>query len=495
MTPGRFRPRLEMLEGRDTPGMLTLTYAAATRTLTVAGNSAANQVSIDGANGSGGLVISATGDSILAPNGVVVASPYLFSSRVDNLTVNLRGGDDALTLGAAFPIELAGSVVVGGGSGNNTLSTLAVSIDGNLTVTNGVGTDLTQMILLDIGGALSVANGAGGSTTEIKLLHMHHMFTRRVSVTNGAGDDATTLTDLMVAGQVVVANGGGGSRTVINRDMPGQWRIGGNVTVTNGVGTDETEISDTNVNGSVAIQNGSGGASGNAGHTWISNPGGPGRAIIGGDVSVSYLDGDVTAKPDELLDVQVLGSVTFNHGLGSSETILAGDQTSLPMIVRGSLTLTGSGRTIVRDNGPSGSFGLVVGGDYRVTAGSGDDEVHLDRGDIGGRTVLALGGGANLVSVDDTLFLGPVTITTGAGADTISVDTKAGTVAPTTFERPVLISLGAGNDIFSTGGSDDNMQHLVIFAPIVVHHGAGTDQFTHFGTDETPLGWWIDYQV
>src|SRR5690349_14690801 len=40
MTPRRRRPRLEPLEARDTPGFLTLTYAAATRTMTVAGDSA-----------------------------------------------------------------------------------------------------------------------------------------------------------------------------------------------------------------------------------------------------------------------------------------------------------------------------------------------------------------------------------------------------------------------------------------------------------------------
>ena len=278
-------------------------------------------------------------------------------------------------------------------------------------------------------------------------------FVRSVAVTNGAGTDSTVLANMTVTTSVVVRNGAGDSRTVINRDAPGHSFVGGGVTVTNGTGTDETELADTSVIGNVTVRNGRGGATGNAGHTWVSNPGGPGRAVVGGNLSVSYLDGDVTAVPDELLDVQVLGNVTFDHGRGNSDTVLAGDRTALPAIVRGNLTFTGSGRTVVRDDGPAGSFGLVVGGDFRVTAGAGDDEVHLDRAEVGGRTVLALGDGANVVSVDDSVFLGPVTITTGAGADTVSLDTTAGTAAPTTFERAVVVRLGAGDDQVSTGGS------------------------------------------
>ena len=73
--PRRCRLQLEPLEGRDTPGILTLTYAAATHSLTVVGNSADHQLNIDGANGSAGLTIRSTGDSILASDGQVLASP------------------------------------------------------------------------------------------------------------------------------------------------------------------------------------------------------------------------------------------------------------------------------------------------------------------------------------------------------------------------------------------------------------------------------------
>jgi len=114
--------------------------------------------------------------------------------------------------------------------------------------------------------------------------------------------------------------------------------------VTNGVGTDVTELADMSVVGNVVVQNGAGGALGNAGHTWIRNPTGPGRAVIGGNVSVTYKDGDVTTVPDELLDVQVMGNVTFAHGRGNSDTVLAGDQTALPAIVRATSRSPAPGR-------------------------------------------------------------------------------------------------------------------------------------------------------
>jgi hypothetical protein len=470
---------------------MTFTYAAATHSLTVVGTSSNNQLSIND-SGTGGLALSSSTDSFRGPDGIALNSPVLFPSRVDNLTVKLLGGNDDLVIGTN-PVRLDGNLVVAGGDGNNTLTVTSLEVTGNLTVTNGACNDSTQMNFLDIGGALSVTNGAGDSTTAISLMGQFHPFVRSVAVTNGAGTDSTVLSNLNVTRSVVVRNGSGDSHTVINRDASGQSIVGGNITMTNGTGTDEIELANTNALGNVTVQNGLGGANGNAGHILVHNPNSSTRAVIGGNVSVSYLDGDVTAVPDELLDVRVLGNVTFNHGRGNSDTILDGKLTALPMLVGGNLSFTGSGRSVVRDNGPAGGFGLVVGGDFRVTAGHGDDEVHLYRAEIGGRTVLTLGDGANVVSVDDSLFHGPVTITTGAGIDTVSLDTKAGSAAPTTFERAVLIRLGAGNDQVSLDGPADNMQHVVWFAPFVIHHGTGVDDFSHFGGEESPLGWGIDY--
>ncbi|MBO0697932.1 MAG: hypothetical protein J2P46_06040 [Zavarzinella sp.] len=491
MTPRRRRPRLEPLEGRDTPGILTFTYVAATRSLTVVGTSSNNQLSIND-SGSGQLVLSSATDAFRGSDGLVLNSPMLFPSRVDNLTVRLLGGDDAVVIGTN-PIRLAGGLVVAGGDGNNTLTVTSLSVDGNLTVTNGAGTDSTLMTFVDVGGSLSVANGAGDSTTAISLTGRDHPFVRSLAVTNGAGTDSTTLTNVNVAGSVAVRNGAGDSHTVIGRDVPGHSLVGGSVTVTNGTGVDETELADTSVIGNVTVQNGHGGATGSAGHTWVDNPTNQTRSVIGGNVSVSYLDGNVTAAPDVLLDVQVLGNVTFNHGRGSSDTLVDGDLSALPVIVRGNLTFTGSGRAIIRHFSSPLTFGLIVGGDFRMTAGPGDDMVSLYGAEVGGQTVLNLGDGANIVLVDDSEFHGPVTITTGAGADTVSLDTTAGTAAPTTFERPVLIRLGAGDDRVSLGGPADAMQRLVVFAPFVIHHGAGADDISRFGSEESPLGWGIEY--
>ena len=354
MTPRRCRPQLEPLEGRDTPGLLTFTYAAATRSLTVVGTAADNQLGID-RSGGGEIVLTSSTDAFRGPDTPVLSSPVLFPSPVDNLTIKLLGGNDAVVIGANFPTEFFGSLVVAGGDGNNTLTVTGLSIRGNLTVTNGAGDRPTVMTGLDIGGALSVANGTGDSTTDISVTGRFNPFVRSVTVTNGAGTDSTVLANMTVTGSVVVRNGAGDLRTVINRDVPGHSFVGGSVAVTNGTGTDVTELADTSVIGSVTVRNGSGGATGDAGHTWVSNPSGPGRAVVGGNLSVSYRDGDVTAVPDELLDVQVLGNVTFDHGRGDSDTVLDGDRTALPLIVRGNLTFAGSGRSVVRPKTPLGA--------------------------------------------------------------------------------------------------------------------------------------------
>lgn len=64
----RCRPRLERLEGRDVPGNLTVTYAAASRTLTVVGDAGNNDLTVHQDSG-GFFILSSTTDSINNNNG------------------------------------------------------------------------------------------------------------------------------------------------------------------------------------------------------------------------------------------------------------------------------------------------------------------------------------------------------------------------------------------------------------------------------------------
>src|SRR3954453_11909848 len=129
MNVRRRRPRLEPLEGRDIPGILTFTYAAATHTLTVVGTAADNQLGID-RSGNGELVLTSSTDGFRGPDTPVLSSPVLFPSPVDNLTVRLLGGGDAVVIGANSPVEFFGNLVVAGGDGDNTLTATGLALRG-----------------------------------------------------------------------------------------------------------------------------------------------------------------------------------------------------------------------------------------------------------------------------------------------------------------------------------------------------------------------------
>ena len=60
-----------------------------------------------------GLTVNSPGIYYLlqAPDGQVMASPFVFSSQVDNLTVKLLGGNDDVKIGYNLPFELSGNMV------------------------------------------------------------------------------------------------------------------------------------------------------------------------------------------------------------------------------------------------------------------------------------------------------------------------------------------------------------------------------------------------
>jgi hypothetical protein len=426
------RPRLERLEGRDVPGNLTVTYAAASRTLTVGGDAGNNDLAVHQQPDSSFILSSAT-DSINNNNG-----PYFPPGTVRNITVRMLGGDDHVTLdsqdqGLDGPFLLAGNLSVNGGDGANTLTATALSmlfVGGNLTVTNG---------------------------------------------TNAAGADTTVLADVNVRGSVTVANGNGDSDTRIERESAGFSLVSGNLTVTNGTGKDTVVLKDTNVGGNFTVKNGRAGAGGVAGHVQTFNVLNTTRSYIRGNVSVTDVDGNEDAVTSGLFDVEVLGNLTWGLGTGTAAVGFDGFTTAQPTIVRGNLTVTGSGTTTVQAGKTFNSAGLVVGRNLTVSLGAGNDSLTLFKAQVGGASQFNLGAGTNAVKIDDTLFAGTLTLTAGAGNDTVNLDATPGTAGATTFERAVTMSLGAGDDTLNRAGSTDANQALIVLGSFVVHHGTGSN--------------------
>ncbi|MBO0699491.1 MAG: hypothetical protein J2P46_13935 [Zavarzinella sp.] len=442
------RPRLEALEGRDTPANLTVTFSALTHTLTIVGDSSNNALTVQGdAADPTRFHLSSTTDTFNHSPG-----PLDTPGGVRNIAVWLLDGDDHVTFDNAVPIDLRGSLSVNGGNGANSVVTTDLKVEKNFSITNG---------------------------------------------TNASGSDINTIDNVTVGGSLTINNGAGDTAMDIRRDTAGVSAVGGSLSITNGPGTDSNIIADLNVGGSVTVNNGRANPqTGSAGYTVIGNQiHNDFRSQIRGNVSVSYLDGNVNGS-DGIFDADIDGNVTFNHGTGSAVTRFDGYATSLPVVIRGSLTFKGSGANTVSVGKAFDYTGLVVGKNLTVTTGAAADTLVFNQLEVGGATRLSLGDGGNAVAIDDSLFAGAFTLTTGAGNDQVSLDATASGAEPTTFGGPVLIAQGAGDDQVVRAGPDAP-EELIVLSTFVIHHGTGAGDSTTAtpGHEIFPFGTSIQYVV
>jgi hypothetical protein len=423
----RRRPRLEALEGRDTPGNLTVSFSPLTHTLTVVGDANDNDVTVTGdATSQTHFALTSTGTINGQP------SPFSTPAGVKNLVFKMGDGSDTVTLDPTVPITVQGSVSINGGAGVNLVTATRLTVGQNLSVTNAA------------------------QTTDF---------------------DTVQLIDLSAGGSVRVSNAGGNSITSISRDSPGVSTIRGDVTVTNGTGTDYTGVNDTTVDGNIAVNDGHGSPSGQAGQTKVYNIWNRAfRSVVGGNLAVTYLDGDVVAS-DSVGDAEVFGNVTFNHGSGDFLTNLNGFNTKLPVLIHGSLTVTGSGANSAELGTFGSGPGVIVEKGFTLTSGGGTAEtLSFKNVHVGGNTSIKLGNGGNTVTIDDSYFGGRFTLVSGAGADTFSVETAANTSSATEFKKAALVDLGAGIDQFDIAAEGN-----LAGGQVVVAWGAFVLQSPHGG--------------
>jgi hypothetical protein len=390
---------LEPLADRVVPaGNLTATFAAGT--LTVVGDANANSVIVaaDGVDATK-FTLTTGGDTI---NGQAAA--FTSPTGVKNLVFQMLGGDDTVTFDNTVPAAVKGSVTVNGGDGANMLFANDLTVGKNLSVTNG---------------------------------------------TADTGTIETFLTDTAVGGNVTVKNAAGDTNTRLVRSRSGLSTVRGNVTVTNGIGNDQFTLEDTDIDGGLTVNNGHEGAAGPGNFSIFNFYNSAFRSVVGKNVSVTFLDG-TTAGLDDLFDLEVLGSVTLNNGSAGFTTRIDGDDTHLPVLIHGNLSILGTGANSV-DIGTGIAFGtgdgLVLGKKFTLTSGGGTSEaVDLFHLRVGGDTSLTLNNGANQVTIDDSLFAGKFTLLSGAGPDTFNLETTQGTTTATEFKKAVKIDLGGGSD-------------------------------------------------
>jgi hypothetical protein len=314
---------VEVLEGRAVPaGNLKATFAPRTGTLTVVGTAGDDALGVFGHPGDPTrLDLVAPTESI---NGGAVGGTYTTPAGVRTVVITTLAGDDSVLFSSP------------GAGGNG-----PIRLPGSLTVTGTTGAKSVRASDLTVGGSVSIRSGV-----------------------HTTGTNTTTLYNLTAGGGVAVRSAGGDTDTQIGRTAAGVSNINGSVTVVNGAGKDFFNLTDMDVGGNLTVANGPGDAAGNAGRFQVYNYYNTGRrAVIRGSVSVSYLSGN--GGTDFVQDVEVLGNVTLRHGPGEFITTVDGFHTGLPVQVRGSLTVAGTGRSTVSLGTGDQRTGLVVGGACR----------------------------------------------------------------------------------------------------------------------------------
>lgn len=435
------RPSLDRLEARAVPtANLTVTFSALTHTLTIVGDANDNDVTV-------------TGDPfsqthfILNSSGTINSEPppYSSPSGVKNLVFKMLDGNDSVTFDASDPskppIIVQGSVSINGGAGVNTVLATRLTVGRSLSVTNAAQT---------------------------------------------TGTDYVTLHDFSAGGSVLVKNAGGDSYTKILRDSTGVSTIKGSLIVTNGTGHDSFTLNDTNVDGNVTINNGHGDATGLAGIVNIFNVDNTAfRSIIGGNLTVTYLDGDAFPY-DGLWDTEVLGNVTLNHGTGQFTTLMDGYHTSLPVLIHGNLTITGAGANSLGFGTITGSgngSGLIVGKKFTLTSGGGTAEtLGFKNVQVGGDTSIILGNGGNTITIDDSTFGGLFNLVSGIGNDKFNLEATTGTTSATEFKKAALIDLGGGNNVayLAYNATPDAEEAVVCLATFKVKSGSSATIYSNF---------------
>ena len=415
------RPRIECLESRIAPSNLLV--AVAGHTLNITGDSAGNQAIIQGDVDPTIFHVFSGVDTINQGNNVFDTPP-----GVTSISIKMLGGVDAVIFNTAVHFDLAGSLTINGGDGANSVTTTDLKVEKNFSITNG---------------------------------------------TNAAGTDANHLTNLFVGGSLTIKNGDGDTSTTLDRNAAATATdfstILGSLSITNGSGRDDILIKDTNVGKNVTISNGHADAGAVAGRTQIFNGKNvSSRSVIGGNVSVTYMDGSGSTI-DGIWDTEILGNVTFNHSTGAFTTNFDGLATSVPVVIRGNLTMKGSGANTINVGTTNLKTGLDVGKSLTITTGSSVDKFITNKLQVGGATKLTLGNGANVANFDDSTFIGAFALTMGADYDTVSLDITAGSSSATIFEKPVSIKLGIGGNELRLAGSNDANQSLIIYSSFVIN--------------------------
>lgn len=428
---------VQSLESR---GMLAgdVALAIGAGNVTLTGDASGNEITITSLGG-GTYEIAGQGGTTI--NGGVTPLQFDSSQLIYNLTLNLKGGDDIVTIDGGTGDSLPGLLSVGGGDGDNEINIVGgLSITGKLAVVNGFGED--TVVIDDVSaGSISITNGKGGSHVTIGDVSTTADITVNALADGGAGNDIAL--DNVSARAVSVSYGGTSGPSTMTFD---NMNVLTNLTLLNTGGTVVADLGGT-------------------------------ANTIGGKLTVSFADGN---HDIDLAQIDVAGEISIRTNAGNKTIDIA------TTTAGGNLSITGSA-----GNETINIVDAVVGGgagkgNLTVTGGVGDTDVTITGGDVDGNVSITNGVGDATVALGTAAALnvaGAVSIRNGNGNATISVDnvTSARDIAITNGHGDNTITFGAtgANDIQAGGvsirnGNGDatiNIDDTQIFRDLAITNG------------------------
>ncbi len=393
-------------------------------TLRIVGDNLGNQVLVDQLSAN---LVRVTGLEGTTINGLTAR---IVPFAAGDLQVNLKGGDDLLTIDDTFGQALTvRKLAVETEAGKDTidLANLRVLNVGETTLNLGVDSQNEgDDVILDevrFDGSLKIRTGGGGDQVFINQAQI----TLDLSVESAGGNDDVSLRD-----------------TAVGRDA----------SIEMGDGGDDVEMRDTVVVRDLKIDGGKGGDD-----VFVGDFGD--FILVGRDVVVNGGDGDddVIIAADTQF-VTVLGNLTVNGGGGADDVGLgtAGE----PIEVKGKLTV----------NGGSGDDTLdmkeVTAGDLLVEFRAGGSILTVDGLEVAVKAEFKGGSGLNNVTIDGVksgelkldyasgttiadianVTAAAFSVTTGSNSDTVTVRQSA--------LASVFALLGGGDDILTVDGVASN---------------------------------------
>jgi large repetitive protein len=490
----RFRPRLEVLEGRCTP-TVTASFNATTGALTLTGDAGDNHVTVTEGATNGSYAVAATDGLVGAPS----------FAGVKSIALDLKGqgtaaGDTVDLVGDAGPNTfLSGALSVTGAGG------LKVGFQSNFNVSGAVSISKTTNT-----GGLTVqtgpTSGAPASQGNVTL--------GATTVTNtGTGNttvnlQGTNASDVLVSGALSVTMGSGTNTLILTRVA-----IAGGLTETGanaGAAADSVSLSNTTVGGFVSLNATA------ANSRVVADLSG---VTIGVFFSVASGNGNDTVTVN---GTSVLGlglqpqQQTFGVDLkaGANTSNIGNFGPNAANVVHGSLFHFGAGletfnlknytiTSFVTVNAQAGNIGLnaisincKISSFLSCVAAAANDNVTVSNLSIGQNFALDLGSGINSATITDSTYLGSYS-EIDAGTDTVTFTGNTGFGDVTLSANRLIISAGkfqnnqiAGNASFtSTGnGTSDTVNlgtalgiapsatnGLTVGKALTVNVGAGSD--------------------